>query len=193
MKFVHYSSGWYAQKHPDDDFADTFAVWLDPNSEWQKRYDETPALTKLLYVDRMVREHGRQLPIIASGKLDIPVQTMSMTLDEWYKKCRDTGQISISLPNAINNDLRKLFSANNGNLAVDILKKNRKQLIREVNNWTGMNLKYLSALIDELIKRIECLGLHIGPERTTLAMMSASIFVTTLVMNYFCRGQFVDT
>ncbi len=91
-RFVHHFPGWYAQKHPDDDFAETFAVWLTPNSEWQKRYNDTPALAKLLYVDKMARKYGQQPPVITDGKLDMPVQEMTMTLDKWFKKCRYTNR-----------------------------------------------------------------------------------------------------
>jgi len=91
-RFVCHFPRWYAQKHPDDDFAETFAVWLTPNSEWQKRYDDTPALAKLLYVDKMARKYGQLLPVITDGKLDMPVQEMTMTLDKWFKKCRYTNR-----------------------------------------------------------------------------------------------------
>jgi len=87
-EFVHHLPRWYAQRHPDDDFAETFAVWLTPNSEWQKRYSNTPALAKLLYVDKMARKYGRQPPDITDGKLDMPVQEITMALDEWIKKRR---------------------------------------------------------------------------------------------------------
>ena len=49
----------YAQKHPDEDFAETFAVWLDPASRWRRRYkDWQVALAKLEYVDRIVDVEG---------------------------------------------------------------------------------------------------------------------------------------
>jgi len=54
--YVRYIPGWYAQKHPDEDFAETFAVWLDPESRWQERYAGWPAVVKLQYVDRIARE-----------------------------------------------------------------------------------------------------------------------------------------
>ena len=84
--FVNHLSGWYAQKHPEDDFAETFAVWLTPNSEWQKQYSHTPALAKLLYIDKMIRKYGQQPPDITDGKLDIPVKDMTMTVEAWCKK-----------------------------------------------------------------------------------------------------------
>jgi hypothetical protein len=85
-EFVQHLSGWYAQRHPDDDFAETFAVWLTPNSEWQKQYSNTPALAKLLYVDKVACKYGQQPPDVTDEKLDMPVQEITMTLDEWIKK-----------------------------------------------------------------------------------------------------------
>ncbi len=102
-RFVHHFSGWYAQRHPDDDFAETFAVWLTPDSEWQKRYNGTQALAKLLYVDKMARKYGQQPPVITEGKLDMPLQEMTMTLDEWFTKCKNTKQVSFLVRNTPNN------------------------------------------------------------------------------------------
>ena len=57
----HLESG-YAQSHPDEDFAETFAVWLDPASRWRERYAGWPALEKLLYVDEVMRQIGGRVP-----------------------------------------------------------------------------------------------------------------------------------
>src|SRR6266850_2747688 len=46
-RYVRHIAGWYAQKHPDEDFAVTFAVWLTPRSNWRRRYRDWPALAKL--------------------------------------------------------------------------------------------------------------------------------------------------
>jgi hypothetical protein len=46
----------YAQKHPDEDFSETFAVWLDPLSKWKWNYRKWPgALQKLRYLDELFR------------------------------------------------------------------------------------------------------------------------------------------
>src|SRR6266850_1269863 len=42
--FVLHLDSWYAQSHPDEDFAETFAVWLAPDSDWSARYTGWPAL-----------------------------------------------------------------------------------------------------------------------------------------------------
>ena len=40
--FVRHILGWYAQKHPDEDFAETFAVWLQPRARWRTRSCGSP-------------------------------------------------------------------------------------------------------------------------------------------------------
>jgi len=85
MRFVSHIPGCYAQKHPDDDFAETFAVWLTPFSNWQMIYAHTPALNKLLYVNRMVSIFGHKVPVITGGRLDVPFEEMHITLGEWYQ------------------------------------------------------------------------------------------------------------
>src|SRR5512138_1381875 len=62
-KFVRHIAGWYGQKHPDEDFAETFAVWLTPRSQWRQRYKGWGALPKLQYVDRVARNLGNVDPI----------------------------------------------------------------------------------------------------------------------------------
>jgi hypothetical protein len=85
-RFVNHLSGCYAQRHPDDDFAETFAVWLTPNSNWKKDYAGTKALEKLKYVNKVVSRYGKKPPIVIDGRLDMPVEDMAMTLGEWYEK-----------------------------------------------------------------------------------------------------------
>src|SRR3712207_5133915 len=53
--FVLHLGAWYAQAHPAEDFAETFAVWLAPASRWQKRYVSWPAMRKLRYVDELMK------------------------------------------------------------------------------------------------------------------------------------------
>jgi hypothetical protein len=84
-RFVHHLAGCYAQKHPDDDFAETFAVWLTPYSYWQTAYTGTPALEKLQYVQRVTAEYGERPPIVTGGRVDMPVEEIQMSLGEWYE------------------------------------------------------------------------------------------------------------
>jgi hypothetical protein len=84
-RFVRHLADCYAQKHPDDDFAETFAVWLTPYSCWQTTYAGTPALEKLQYVERVAAEYGEKPPIVTGGRVDVPVEEIRMTLSEWYE------------------------------------------------------------------------------------------------------------
>ena len=85
-QFVRHMEGWYAQKHPDEDFAETFAVWLTPRSNWRKRYQGWGAMKKLLYVDRIGRKFGDADPVVARGDTDITVEEMEVTVGEFYQR-----------------------------------------------------------------------------------------------------------
>jgi len=76
-------------------------VWLTPNSEWQKRYNGTPALAKLLYVDKAVQEYGQQPPVVTEGKLHVPLQEMTMTLEEWFMEYKNVKKYGFLVRNAL--------------------------------------------------------------------------------------------
>src|SRR3989442_11330463 len=80
---VRHLPGWYAQKHPDEDFAETFAVWLTPKSNWRTRYRGWPAMKKLLLMDRFARELRNREPIRKRGRPDITADQMDMTVGEY--------------------------------------------------------------------------------------------------------------
>src|SRR5205814_6951634 len=65
-RYVQHLRLWYAQSHPDEDFAETFAVWLRPRSNWRKRYAGWPALKKLEYVDELMAEISAEKPVLTS-------------------------------------------------------------------------------------------------------------------------------
>src|SRR5438093_10797220 len=71
-RFVRHIEGWYAQKHPDEDFAETFAVWLTPRSGWRVKYKQWPAIHKLRYVGRVARAFGSQTPAVSTGDFAVP-------------------------------------------------------------------------------------------------------------------------
>lgn len=82
--FVNHLPDAYAQKHPDEDFAETFAVWLTPESNWRNIYLNTPAFSKLEYLDTLMKYTQTTLPTITSGEADEPIDDIDMTLKEWY-------------------------------------------------------------------------------------------------------------
>jgi hypothetical protein len=191
-QFVRHVPGWYVQKHPDEDFAETFAVWLTPESNWRKRYADTPALAKLLYIDKVAGKYGKQLPVITDGKLDSPLSEMTMTLASWYMEQEEGHNSSITLHKIINQDLMRLFPASEGQPVADVLRGSRRQLIRDIHYWTGIDRDTLVTLVNELLDRIQLLELKIKADQTTTMIGNVSVFITTLVMNYLYTSKFVN-
>jgi len=85
-KFVRHLEGWYAQKHPDEDFAETFAIVITPNFDWKTAYKGTKAYKKLAYVSELIKQYKDKPVKALSGNLDMPIEAISLTVDEWYKK-----------------------------------------------------------------------------------------------------------
>src|SRR5437763_4036577 len=105
-RFVRHIAGWYAQKHPDEDFAETFAVWLTPRSNWRKKYKGWGAMAKLQYMDRIGRDLGNVDPSRKRGTPDITVQDMGMTIAEFYR--HETEQMPLLDVN-VDDDLTAVF------------------------------------------------------------------------------------
>jgi hypothetical protein len=76
----------YAQKHPDEDFAETFAVWLTPRSGWRRKYRDWPAIEKLKYVDRLMQRICGEQPKCKRGRLVNPVSKLTLPLAEHYRR-----------------------------------------------------------------------------------------------------------
>src|SRR3954464_4418655 len=106
--FVLHLDSWYAQSHPDEDFAETFAVWLTPDAEWRQRYQGWPALKKLEYMDDLMRRLAGKTPTLAgTGMLD-PLSSLKKTLRQHYRRKRR--HYGIDYPSFYDRDLRRLFS-----------------------------------------------------------------------------------
>src|SRR5512134_2069877 len=72
--FVRHLDVWYAQSHPDEDFAETFAVWLTPDSTWADRYKDWPVLKKLQYMDGLMRGLADSAPKVVTTEEIDPLQ-----------------------------------------------------------------------------------------------------------------------
>lgn len=192
-KYVRHIGGWYAQKHSDEDFAETFAVWLTPGSNWQQRYAGTPALQKLNYVDRMVKKHGRTPPASIEETLDKPLHEFKMTLLSWHEMNHHNNSSNLNLHPMIDEDLKRLFPETEGQAAVEVMKNYSSQLIRDVNYWTGIDRHILEDLLAELRQRVKMLELKINPQQINIRLVNIAVFLTTLVMNYQYKDQFIET
>src|SRR3974390_3207372 len=107
--FVQHLRLWYAQSHPDEDFAETFAVWLRPRSNWRTRYAGWPALKKLQYLhERVEAIAGRRLLVPTRERVD-PLHELGQTLGEHYQKKQ--AFYDFKPPKTYDRDLQRLFSA----------------------------------------------------------------------------------
>lgn len=86
--FVQHLPDGYAQSHPGEDFAETFAVWLAPRSGWQRRYAGTPALRKLRYVDALMREIAGATPRCRTRERTDSLARLRYPLAEHYRRRR---------------------------------------------------------------------------------------------------------
>ncbi|HEU4564859.1 MAG TPA: hypothetical protein VFS05_09435 [Gemmatimonadaceae bacterium] len=182
--FVRHILGWYAQKHPDEDFAETFAVWLTPDSDWRRRYAGWPALAKLEYVDRVMREVGREAPEVpAPTPDDLPVDAMHYTVEEHYRAFDEP--LPIGDETHFDGDLRTLFAPaeSEGESAADFLRAHRRELVARIAYWTGESTTIVRRFIDLLAQRAAALGLRTHG-RVASMLIELTAFGTAVMMNY---------
>lgn len=186
--FVRYIPGWYAQKHPDEDFAETFAVWLDPHSHWQARYSGWPAMRKLQYVDRITRELGEREPLKPTGRTDITAAEMDQTVEEFYREFQvDESAMIEGL--ALDADLAEIFSpATNDETettpAAKLLAAQRRHLVDKVNQWTGVRRTLVREIVLAVERRLGELGLMVTPERSSRQLIELTVYITALAMTF---------
>jgi hypothetical protein len=181
---VRHILAWYAQKHPDEDFAETFAVWLTPGLDWRREYAGWPALRKLEYVDAVMREIGGATPTVPEpAEEDLPVDAMRYTVAEHYADTED--RIPIEDERQFDIDLRQIFhgrgDAPDAEPAHAFLRKHRREIVSRVSFWTSEQPSVVRSLVDVLERRAEALQLRAGGlEAATLVELTA--FATAVVM-----------
>jgi Putative zinc-binding metallo-peptidase len=189
--FVLHLDSWYAQSHPDEDFAETFAVWLKPGSQWRERYQDWPALKKLEYVDETMRALAGQAPARVSRRRVDPLSSIKKTLRQHYSRKRN--HYGYEYPNFYDRDLRRLFSeaneATRGTMtAARFLGRVRKEVCRKVARWTGEYQYTIDLVFDDMIARCRELNLRLThPEDQT--KLEFTILLTVQTMNYLHSGR----
>ena len=184
--YVRHILGWYAQKHPDEDFAETFAVWLTPGSDWRRDYEGWPAIAKLEYVDTVMRELApRSLDVEPPGEDDLPVEAMRYTVAQHYAESDD--RVPIGDARQFDTDLRKIFSSANdspaGEQAMSFIRRHYGEIVSRIAYWTSEAPSTVRSFIDHLARRAGELELRVGAlEASTLIELTA--FGTAVVMNH---------
>jgi hypothetical protein len=188
--FVLHLDSWYAQSHPDEDFAETFAVWLNPRSAWRKRYAGWPALKKLAYMDELMGKlAGTQPPATARVRVET-LARLRKTLRRHYGERRRLH--GVDYPNFYDRDLRRLFSdapsARGAMSAARFLRRIRKEVRRRVAEWTGAYQYTIDQVLQEMIVRCRQLRLRLvtPPEHATLDF---AIVLAVHTVNYLHGGR----
>ena len=188
--FVQHLDHWYAQSHPDEDFAETFAVWLDPQSMWASRYAGWPAQRKLEYMDRLMRDLVHRRPIVKSKRQVDPVSRLRKTLSEHYQKKRE--HYGLTHPDFYESDLRNLFSdspAYAGNVpAARFVRNIRKEVRATVASFTDSYQYTIDQLLQTIIDRCRELNLRLtdSEESTKIDFI---VYLTVQTMNYLHSGR----
>jgi hypothetical protein len=183
--YVRYIPGWYAQKHPDEDFAETFAVWLDPATNWRHRYASWGALRKLEYLDRIAQAAADLPPPRAQGQTDITTDEMDQTVEEMLREYHvDESAIVADL--ALDSDLLDIFLPPEGEFrpAVELLREHRRDIVDKVNYWTGVRRSLVRTLVIAIEHRLEELQLAATRERSRQQMVELTVYITALAMTF---------
>ncbi len=188
-RFVRHLPGWYAQKHPDEDWAETFAVWMTPEQDWRADYADWPvALDKLQYCDRTMAELRDRDPLVTAADLDEDVSELSHTLDEFYDG--DPAAGAPPFPRAIERALGSIFDDYRGaealRPAADLIRALEQPLMAEVYRWTGHFPERTRQLLRHLADRAAALGHGYPREQETRVIVALTALVTALAMN---RGE----
>lgn len=188
--FVLHLDWWYAQAHPAEDFAETFAVWLTPNSRWRSRYKGWPAMRKLQYVDELMQEiAGKPAPVRSRRHVE-PISQITMTLREHYRRKRL--YYADEWPDFYDTDLRKLFSDDpkykDRPTAAAFLRGVRPQVREAVARWTGTHSYTVDQVLRDMIDRSKELKLRLAaPQRR--AQTDAMMMVAVQTMNFLHTGR----
>lgn len=191
---VRHILGWYAQKHPDEDFAETFAVWLTPDLDWRTEYEGWGALRKVEWVDAMMREIATLSPDVpALTRDDLPVEAMDWTLAEHY-----AGDELLPIGDArqFDRDLRRVFASGadspGGEPAAAFLVRHEGELVSRISYWAGVGPAAVRSLVRALADRAAMLQLRIaGLDAATLIELTA--FGTAVVMHWrYTHGHGVE-
>ena len=189
-RYVLHLDNWYAQSHPDEDFAETFAVWLKPRSAWRKRYRGWPALKKLEYVGELMQELASARPLVRSLARVEPLSRIRKTLREYYEQKR--ARYGEEYPDFYDQDLRQLFSDDlrhrKRESAAAFIRRIRSEVRQMVSRWTGEYQYTLDQVLKEMMGRCRDLKLRvIGSERQV--KLDFAILLTVQTMNYLHSGR----
>ncbi|HEU5303500.1 MAG TPA: hypothetical protein VFU40_02545 [Gemmatimonadales bacterium] len=195
-RYVRHLPGWYAQKHPDEDWAETFAVWMTPGLDWRAEYGAWPiASAKLAYCSRAMTALRDRDPQVTSTELDEDVRDIEYSLDHYYgTAAAGWGDLPPGLDGAIRAIFEDLAGADAGyplKPAADLIRRVEPELMANVFRWTGHFPERTRVLLRYLAERAARLGQGYPADREDSAIMALTTLVTGLAMNHVQRGSYL--
>ena len=184
--FVRHLDYWYAQYHPDEDFCETFAVWLTPGLDWRKKYAGWKALDKLLFVDKLMASIAGKPPLRAGGRKLWKISAIRSTLKRYYQKRRLAE--AEDFPEFHDANLRRMFTKGAAKdetrrPVAKLLQTHRKSLLISVSSWTGERRFMVNEVFKAVLQRSRAMNL-VTEDPETVAVMQLATYLTTLLMNY---------
>jgi hypothetical protein len=188
--FVRHLPNWYAQAHPEEDFAETFAVWLArPRDEWRKRYRGWKALEKLEYVDQLMEETRAKPPQVIGGPHWSDASKLRRTLARHYAARRKLW--AEEYPDFYDADLKRIFGRepHGEETAARVMRKHKAAIVTSVVQWTGERKYTVDALVRKLSQR--CASLHLrAPAGRDALLLEIGAYLSALVTNHLHTGRF---
>jgi len=195
-RFVRHLPGWYAQKHPDEDWAETFAVWLTPGLDWRGEYGAFPAvLAKLEFCDMTMNALRSRDPIVVATERDDDVSQLEDSLAIHYEDDLEDEP----LPPGLDGALRSIFedaTADDATQPVARLPAHglillmEPDLVANVFRWTGHFPDRTRRLLKHLAERAQALNLVYLVEHEIATTIAITTLVTALAMNHVHRGTY---
>jgi hypothetical protein len=184
--FVRHLDYYYAQYHPDEDFCETFAVWLTPGLDWRKKYEGWKALDKLNFVDQLMTSIAGKAPIKATGRQLWASRNLRSTLKRYYQKRRVNE--AEDFPTFHDANLRRMFPEGKvkdetRRPVAKLLQTHRKSLLITVSSWTGERRFMVNEVVKAILERCRALRL-VTEDPETVVVLQLATYLTTLMMNY---------
>jgi hypothetical protein len=197
-RFVRHLPGWYAQKHPDEDWSETFAVWMTPGQDWRADYAQLPtALAKLEFCARTMAELGARDPVVSTTELDEDVSGLYYSLQDYYRNYPAESEPGAA---GLDGDLRAIFddlvegadasSAPDTRPAAELIRRLERQLMADIFRWTGHFPEKTRSLMRHLAKRADALKQVYPPAAESQAIVGVTTLITSLAMNFVHRGVY---
>jgi len=187
--YVLHLRAWYAQAHPAEDFAETFAVWLTPRSRWRRRYKGWAALHKLEYIDEMMGDLAGSRPRNRTRLKVEPLSALRITLREHYRRKRL--RYDIEWPAVYDRDLRRIFSDDprhrSRQSASSFIREIRREVRELVADGTGVHQYTIDHVLENMIDRCKDLRLRVATSKRE-ARRRVMVALTVQVVNILHTG-----